>query len=332
MDSSNDKLKGLINLADASLGAKAQAANDEFFASKERMLNPDEPVSRPGVYDDHGQWMDGWETRRRREPGNDWCIVTLAYRGEIRYIDIDTRYFTGNYAPEASVDACESDDALNADTKWTELLSRRVLNGNDHNLFQTNNHDKWRALRINIFPDGGIARLRAWGKVTRDFSKIDNSKVIDLLAIEYGGSGLICTDQHYGNINKLNRPGRGENMGDGWETRRRRSPGFDWAVLRLGHPGIVESVVIDTAHFKGNYPESVSVHAALVDESENDDLASTSMDWGCLLPAQKMSADTEHRFEKEINGLGAVSHVRVNLHPDGGITRIRVFGKLARKP
>ena len=154
MDSTSNKLKGLINLADASLGASALTANDEFFAAKERMLNPDEPVSRPGVFDDHGQWMDGWETRRRREPGYDWCIVTLAYRGKISYIDIDTRYFTGNYPPEASVEACESDDPLHADTQWTELLSRRVLNGNDYNLFQTNNHGIWRALRINIRPAG----------------------------------------------------------------------------------------------------------------------------------------------------------------------------------
>ncbi len=328
---SSTPLGRLVNLADGSLGAQAVWASDEFFASRERMLAPAEPVFRAGTYDEHGQWMDGWETRRRRTPGHDACIVRLAYPGVIACVDLDTRHFTGNYPPQASVDASRHPDPLDPAAPWTRILSTRPLAGNDHNLFPVDSDSVWQHLRLNIYPDGGIARFRAYGLVRPDWANVADDALVDLLAIEHGGIAIEANDQHYGDIRNLNRPGRGVNMGDGWETRRRREPGSDWVILKLGHPGTIREVLVDTAHFRGNYPDRVSLNAALLRGVADDELAAASMHWPCLLTEQPMSADAEHRFADELVDVGPVSHVRMNLHPDGGVSRLRLFGQLSRR-
>jgi allantoicase len=320
---------GLVNLADESLGARALWANDEFFAAKERMLSRGEPVSKLGTFDAHGQWMDGWETRRRRVPGHDACIVRLAYPGVIRLIDLDTRYFTGNFPPRASVEATNDVNPTADSTRWTTILSESELGGDRHNPFSISEDTSWRALRLNIFPDGGIARFRVYGVVKADWSEVRAAEVIDLLAIERGGVALQANDQHYGHISNLNRPGRGVNMGDGWETRRRREPGFDWVIVRLGHPGTIEEVEVDTAHFRGNFPDRVSLQAAMV-QQRAEVSESESLRWPILLPEQPLRADAQHRFKKELANLGPISHVRMNIHPDGGVSRLRLYGKIAR--
>ena len=327
---STDTPKGLINLAEDALGARALWSSDDFFAPMERMLQRAEPVSRPGVFDDHGQWMDGWESRRKRGGGHDACIVQLAYSGVVRALDIDTRYFTGNYPPQASVEATNDADPLGPRTRWTTLLPQSPLQGNSHKPFPVSNETAWRYLRLSIFPDGGVARLRVWGEIRPDWNAIGTQRVIDLFAMENGGAGLDANDQHYGQVGNLNRPGRGVNMGDGWETRRRREPGHDWAVLRLGHPGVIEEVEIDTAHFRGNYPDRVSLQATLLQGVPDGIASKSSEQWPVLLPEQKMSADTQHRFRAELARVGPVSHVRMNLFPDGGVSRLRLFGRIAR--
>jgi allantoicase len=321
---------GLINLADASLGAAALWANDEFFAAAARMLNPAQPVAKPGTYDAHGQWMDGWETRRRRDPGHDSCIVKLALRGAIRVLDLDTRHFTGNYPPQASVDATDDADPVAGDARWTTILAKSALGGDRRNRFTVADPRPWRALRLNIYPDGGIARLRAWGVVQADWSGVRDGEIVDLFAIERGGVALAANDQHYGDIRNLNRPGRGVNMGDGWETRRRREPGADWVIVRLGHPGTIREVEVDTAHFRGNYPDRVSLQAALVADAAPDALPAQSEQWPVLLPEQKLRADAVHRYAQEVAPLGPVSHLRMTIHPDGGVSRLRLFGTVAR--
>lgn len=320
----------LINLADASLGARALWASDEFFAPRERMLDRAEPVSRPGTFDEHGQWMDGWETRRRRGGGHDSCVVQLAYPAVIRMVDLDTRHFTGNYPVQASLEATNDADPLDPGARWTTILPARALGGDRHNPFPIDDDSCWRFLRLNIFPDGGIARLRAWGEVRPDWTAIGANEVVDLFAIAHGGVALQANDAHYGDISNLNRPGRGVNMGDGWETRRRREPGFDWVIVRLGHPGVIQEVEIDTAHFRGNFPDRVSLNGALVRGLADDTLAAASMHWPLLLPEQPMQADAQQRFRDQLVRAGPVSHVRLNLHPDGGVSRLRLFGKLTR--
>jgi allantoicase len=326
-----DLLQRYTNVADARLGAVALYATDDFFAAKERMLQPTEPEWRAGVHDDHGKWMDGWESRRRRDQGHDYCVVQLAAPSTLAALEIDTRHFTGNYPPYASVQACRIDGQPSADTRWIELLGRSPLGGDRRHYFQLQSQDIWTHLKLNIFPDGGIARFRAYGVVYRDWAAAGDGEPIDLAAALNGGIALACSDQHYGSMAHLLLPGRGTSMADGWETRRRREPGHDWVILRLGHRGRIRRIEIDTAHYKGNYPHQVSAHAGLVaaeaDADAGADLSSLCLYWPLLLAPQYLKADSVHRFEAEVRDLGAVSHVRVNIHPDGGLSRVRLFGQ-----
>jgi allantoicase len=314
-----------INVADERLGAIGIFATDEFFAPLERLLKPGEPEWRAGVYDDHGKWMDGWETRRRRNTGHDYCIVQLAAPCTLAALDIDTRYFTGNYPPYASVQACRAAGRPDETTAWTELLPYAALAGNRRNWFELQSPGVWTHLKLNIYPDGGVARLRAYGAVHREWATT-GSAPLDLAAALNGGRALACSDEHYGSRHNLLLPGRGASMADGWETRRRREPGYDWVILRLGHPGRIQSVEIDTAHFKGNHPHQVSLHGVLLGAQGDVDLTSRCLYWPVLLEPQLLQADHVHRFAAELRDLGPISHVRVNMHPDGGMSRVRLFG------
>jgi allantoicase len=313
-----------INVADARLGAVPIFATDEFFAPAARMLNPSEPEWRAGVYDAHGKWMDGWETRRRRDQGHDHCIVRLAGPCTLALLEIDTRYFTGNYPPLVSVQACCAEAGPDAATPWTELLPSSALKGDQRNFFELPSTGPWTHLKVNIYPDGGIARLRVYGTLSRDWTQLDGQEM-DLAAALNGGRALACSDEHYGSMGNLLLPGRGASMADGWETRRRRGPGYDWVIVRLGCSGRISGVELDTAHFKGNYPHQVSLHAALVRESDGD-LASECLHWPVLLEPELLHADSVVQFRAPLRNLGSVSHVRINMHPDGGLSRVRLFG------
>jgi allantoicase len=316
-----------LNLADARLGAVVLSASDEFFGAKERLLDAAEPEWRAGVYDDHGKWMDGWETRRRRGPGNDQCIVRLAGQGHIALLDIDTRFFTGNFPPHASVEACQIEGEPDEHTPWTPLLPHSALQGNQHNYFPIDAAGVWTHLKLSIFPDGGVARLRAFGSIHRDWSGAAGQKSLDLVAALNGGRALACSDEHYGAMGNLLLPGRGASMADGWETRRRREPGFDWVILQLGHPGRVLKVEVDTAFFRGNFPHQVSISAAnLPAAGGGSDLASQSLYWPTLLEPQLLKADDVASFETGLADLGVITHARVNIHPDGGLSRVRLYG------
>ncbi len=310
-----------IRLEQPRLGTRVTFATDEFFAAKERLIEPDPPVFIDGKYDLHGKWMDGWESRRRRTPGHDYCVIRLGVRGIVHGVDIDTSYFTGNYPPEASIDACVSDEDV-PDGDWVQILARTELEGDAHHYLAINDHRSWTHLRLNIYPDGGVARLRVFGEVRPDFSGLDH--LIDLVALENGGRAIACSDEHYGSMHNLNVAGRGVSMGDGWETARRRGPGNDWVILALGRPGRIEKIEVDTAHFKGNYPDRVSLEAArfaAVEEVHYD-----SDRWQTLLPESKLEMHKQHYFESELEDIGVVSHVRMSIYPDGGVSRLRVYG------
>jgi allantoicase len=319
--------KRYLNVADVRLGAVALYATDDFFAPKERMLQPSEPEWRAGVYDDHGKWMDGWESRRRRDQGHDHCVVRLAAPSTVAALDIDTRYFTGNYPPYASVQACRTEADPDASTPWSELLPRSALKADQHNLFELQPGGIWTHIKLNIYPDGGVARLRIYGRVYRDWVHDTGTESLDLAAALNGGMALACSDEHYGSMGNLLLPGRGVNMADGWETRRRRGPGYDWVIVRLGHRARIQYVDIDTAHYKGNYPHQVSIQGALLGTDPGADLSSQGPAWPLLLELRHLQADSVHRFSAELRDLGPISHVRVNIHPDGGLSRVRVFGR-----
>src|SRR3954462_4212768 len=230
---------GLVDLAAARVGGAALIANDEFFAEKENLLKPGRGVFIADKYTDRGKWMDGWESRRRRTPGHDWCVVQLGLRGIIRQVDIDTNHFLGNHPPFASLDAVCLTNALPKEIdalSWTPVLEKSPLLPGSQNLFAIASDQTWTHLRLNIFPDGGVARFRVYGVVVPDWSKVKPGELVDLAAVENGGVPLACSDMFFSSMNNLIMPGRSENMGDGWETKRRRGPGFDWIILKLDGP------------------------------------------------------------------------------------------------
>ena len=321
MSTERHPFHAFIRLEQPRLGTRITYATDEFFAAKERLIDFAEPVFIDGKYDDHGKWMDGWESRRRRTPGHDYCVIRLGVPGIIRGLDINTSYFTGNYPPQASIDVCVSDED-NPQDGWTELVAMIDLDGDTHHLIPVHNDDSWTHLRLNIFPDGGIARLRIFGEVQPDAP--EDEGVSDLVALRHGGRALSCSDEHYGSMHNLNLPGRGINMGDGWETARRRGPGNDWVILALGHPGTISRVEVDTAYFKGNYPDRVSIEVATF--TSNDEANNHSKNWQTLLPESKLAMDQQHFFETESQDSRPVTHARMSIYPDGGVSRLRLFG------
>ena len=326
MVTSSNPFHAWIQLEQPRLGTRVTYASDDFFAAKERLIDASEPVFIDDKYDDHGKWMDGWESRRKRTPGHDHCIVRLGVPGVLHGVDIDTSFFTGNYPPCAAIEGCVSEDDVPAGG-WTEILEKSELQGDEHHYLSIDNDSIWTHLRLNIYPDGGIARLRVYGEVRPDFTAVEG--VIDLVALENGGRAIACSNEHYGSMHNLNMAGRGVNMGDGWETARRRGPGNDWVILALGGAGTIESTEIDTAHFKGNYPGRVSLEAATFNSS--DDAKHGSSAWQALLSETKLEMDKRHFFEDELHALGSVSHVRMSIFPDGGISRLRLNGRIDKK-
>ena len=319
-----------INLAQPRLGTQVVYATDEFFAAKERLIDPKDPVFIPDKFDEHGKWMDGWESRRKRDPGHDSCIIRLGVPGIIRGVDIDTTHFTGNFPPGASVDACVSDEDVPPDDCWHEIQGRVDLAGDSHHFLPIDDEHSYSHLRLHIYPDGGVARLRVYGEVRPLWEHLDPNTTIDLLALENGGRALVCNDEHFGSMHNLNVSGRGVNMGDGWETARRRTPGNDWVVMMLGHPGTVERIEIDTAHFKGNYPDQASLQAACLPNYRIENIGEQSASWETLLPPMKLEMDRQHLFAEQIRRIGDISHVRLNIFPDGGVSRLRLFGRISR--
>lgn len=319
-----------LNLASEDAGARVVWCSDEFFAAAQRCLQSSSPVFIVGKFDDHGKWMDGWETQRRRQGGHDSMVVQLAYPGKLKGLDIDTSHFTGNFPPAVSVQACQSIHDPDDSTQWTEIVPSRSLSGDAHHFIGLPDDPRtWTHVRLNIYPDGGIARLRVYGVPVVDWSREDASVLHEVSALHLGGRIVAYNDAHFGTPFRLLAPGRGLNMGDGWETRRRREPGFDWCVIELGHPVTVEKIEIDTAHFKGNYPDRVSVHGASCTAMTDEALTTQAMFWPELLPQQVMQMDMQHIYGIDaIRPVGPVTHVCVNMFPDGGISRIRIWGRL----
>lgn len=321
-----------VDLANPRLGAKALYASDDFFAEVSRMLNPEPAKFVPGEFDTNGKWMDGWESRRKRVAGHDWALIKLGVKGTIHGFDVDTSHFVGNYPPAVSIEGCvsQSDDVeVLKGLKWTEVLPATTLGPSSHHFFKAVSGDNiWTHLRVNIYPDGGIARLRVYGQPVRGLLNSDGKKLVDLIALENGGRPIAWNDASFGSTaTALLLPGRGLNMGDGWETRRRREPGNDWCVIELGAAGVVEKIEVDTAFYKGNYPDRCSIQAAFVSGGTDRSATTQSMFWETLLPEQKLQMDAVHTFEKEVCKMGAITHIRFNIFPDGGISRLRLWGR-----
>ncbi|MBS0369217.1 MAG: allantoicase [Proteobacteria bacterium] len=323
-----------VDLANPRLGAQALYASDDFFAEVSRMLNPEPAQFVPGKFDTNGKWMDGWESRRKRVASHDWALLKLGVKGVIRGFDVDTSHFTGNYPPAVSIEATVSatDDVESLKTvNWTEILPATPLGPNSHHILECASDAAWTHLRVNIYPDGGIARLRVYGRPVGALESLTGDETIDLVAMENGGRAVSWNDASFGStVAALLLPGRGQNMGDGWETRRRREPGNDWCVLELGAAGTVDKIEVDTAFFKGNFPDRCSIQAAFVSGGTDRSITTQSMFWQTLLPEQKLTMDAVHTFTEQLAKLGPITHVRFNIFPDGGVSRLRLWGKVAK--
>jgi allantoicase len=321
-------LTGLVDLAARAVGGRALLASDEFFAPKERLLEPGRGVFLPDEYTDRGKWMDGWESRRKRVPGHDWCIVKLGVPGVVRAVDVDTNHFLGNHPPFAALDGClvegdPSPESLRDEVPWQELVPEVPLKPGSQNIFAVHAPRLCSHVRLHILPDGGVARLRIWGEPRRRAD--DEDEVVDLACAQNGGRAVGCSDMFFSPMSNLVLPGRAEHMGGGWETRRRRGHGEDWIVVELAAPGMIDRLELDTAFFKGNYPDRVRVEG-LVWPDPPLSLLLQSDAWETVLPETKLGPDAVHRFEV---GRGPFTHLRLVVLPCGGVSRMRAWGRPA---
>jgi allantoicase len=322
--SQNDFLT-LPDLAVRSLGGSVVAANDELFAERENLIKPEAPGYQTYTFGHKGQVYDGWETRRRREPGFDWAIVRLGVAGVVRGIVVDTAHFKGNYPPEVSVEGCSvegyptSVEVEQAD--WVTLVPRSAVHGDAPNPFHVDVPQRFTHVRLCMYPDGGIARLRVHGEIVPD-PRYLTSGAVDLAALEHGGDVSGCSNMFYSSPKNLISPGLARVMGEGWETARRRDDGNDWVEFRLAGAGVVRLAELDPSYFVGNAPGWASLRACDARTGELTDPGA----WAELLPRARLLPDTRHRFRLDTDA--EVTHVRLDVLPDGGMARVRLYGDL----
>ena len=338
----------LIDLAAEHFGGQVLWCTDDFFAEKENLIKPSKPIFIADKYTDRGKWMDGWESRRKRTEGHDIAIIQLGAAGVIKGFDVDTAHFLGNQPQACSIEACYAPDGNWEGATWVEVLPKTLLNpGSQHFVEaqlsvvgssvaqadargpvrqdQQTTDNQYTHIKLHIYPDGGVARLRVYGEVQRDWNTVKPDELEDLASAQNGALAIQCNDMFFSHMNNLLMPGRGVNMGDGWETKRNRTPNnHDWVIVRLAHKGILKKALIDTAHFKGNYPDSFTLEGCM---SDSDDLSNAK--WSTLIERTKLQAHHEHQYEKELVCKEPVSHVRLNIFPDGGVSRMRLWGTIA---
>ena len=325
---------GQINVTSSDFGSKVIYCSDEFFADSCRMLQSNEAVFIEDKYDEHGKWMDGWETRRRRDGRNDFCYIRLGSKSVINEFNIDTSYFTGNFAPAVSILGCcvargITDDRVvdgSAVDEWFDLLTRKKLVGDSNNTFSSNSNKPVTHLKVTLYPDGGIARLRAYGSFYSDDNRYE-VKGTNVISKESGARAVFANDEHFGCLSNILEKHEPINMADGWETRRRREPGNDWGIVALAKPATVDEIVIDTKFFKGNYPDTFSICTTCSDESDDKTLIEESNSWNQLIGRKKLEMNRVHVFKKnELLHQDKITHIRIDIFPDGGIARLKLIG------
>ncbi|KAJ4308471.1 Allantoicase [Neodidymelliopsis sp. IMI 364377] len=319
------------DLISAPLGSKIIAFSDEWFAAASNLTTKTAPISRPGVFVHSGAWYDGWETRRHNTEEADWVIIRLGTAsGKVAGVEIDTAFFNGNHAPEIAVEGtfAASDDAVQEKgfTGWETILSKQECGPSQRHgwLLDQITEKAYTHVRLLMYPDGGIARFRLYGNAVPVFPQ-DTAAVFELSATVMGGVATACSDQHFGTKDNLLLPGRGHDMGDGWETKRTRGEHVDWTIVRLGAAGEIDSVVVDTAHFRGNFPQKVQVFAGSFEKDPQHD----GEGWVEVLRPQKSGPDVEIRYQGELENVKGqrYTHAKLVIIPDGGVKRFRIFGR-----
>lgn len=316
------------------LGSRILGFSDEWFAAADNLTTPTPPIRKPGVFTYAGAWYDGWETRRHNPEPFDWVVFRLGVSsGRVKGVEIDTAFFNGNHAPEVAVQGCFAPDSREEEIKskdfaeWETILPKQECGPSQRHawLLKTESGKAYTHVRLQMFPDGGIARFRLYGTVQAVLPQ-DLNEVFDLAATVNGGVAVKCSDQHFGTKDNLLLPGRGKDMGDGWETKRTRGEHVDWVIVKLGVHGEIDRLVVDTAHFRGNFPQKVQLFAAATETAPEHD----SSDWIEVLEPQKTGPDKEHEYAgdvlKSVRGKG-YGFVKMVIIPDGGVKRLRVFGR-----
>lgn len=322
-----------IDLAAERVGGETLSCSDDFFAEMENLLKSGRGIFIDDKYTERGKWMDGWESRRSygRDDGReyDWCVIRLGIPGFIKGLDIDTNFFRGNAPQTVSVEACNSVAEPDQQTQWFTVLEQSEVAAHSQNLFDVESDKSWTHVRLNIFPDGGVARFRVYGEADVNWQQFLPGELIDLAYVKNGARALLVSDMFFSDKNNLIMPGRGKDMGDGWETKRRRDPGPDWSIIKLGAKGSVNKVIIDTHHFKGNYPDTFKLEGCVCD---SDDFTTDTAHWHPIIERTKLYAHREHEFINELvcGNEQTFTHVRLSIYPDGGVSRMRVFGYPAK--
>ena len=316
---------GLIDLAQPRLGTKVIYKTDDFFASANRIISPTNPIFKEGVFDKHGKWMDGWESRRKRTSGHDFIILKLGKPGKISKVDVDTSHFNGNQPGMISIEGAYSNSDKINQFKWMSILSKKKTKANSHHFFSINNKKIFTHIKFNIFPDGGVARLRLYGSIAKS-NKFRNKK-INLASLLDGASVIACNNEHFGKAENILAPGKAKNMGDGWETRRRRDKGNDWLILNSIDGTCIDKIEISTHHFKGNFPSHCSLQAIYSTTKNSKKIVNSSKNWKYLLKNTKLSANKTHTFKNNLMKNEKINYIKINIFPDGGISRFKIFGK-----
>ena len=318
---------GLIDLAQPRLGSKVIFRTDDFFASADRIIDPSAPVFKEGLFDKNGKWMDGWESRRKRTPGHDYLIIKLGKPGSISKVNVDTSHFNGNQPSMISIEACNSKSNNIKNFKWKSLLGKKKTKANSPHIFKTSSKSVFTHIKLNIFPDGGVARLRLYGNISKEKNDFKN-KTINLASLLDGASVIACNNEHFGKAENILAPGKAKNMGDGWETRRRRDKGFDWLILNSIDGEKIDKIEISTHHFKGNFPSHCSLQAAYIPtKKSSSSIVNSSSKWKTLMNKTSLKANKTHTFMNILMKNDKINFIKINIFPDGGISRFRIFGK-----
>jgi len=318
---------GLIDLAQPRLGSKVIFKTDDFFASANRIIDPLPPVFKEGVFDKNGKWMDGWESRRKRNFGHDFLIIKLGKPGSINKVDVDTSHFNGNQPLMISLEGCNSKSKNIKNFKWKTLIGKKKTKANSHHIFNTSSKLIFTHIKLNIFPDGGVARLRLYGNISKENNNFGN-KTINLASLLNGASVVACNNEHFGKAENILAPGKAKNMGDGWETRRRRDKGFDWLILNSIKGKKIDKIEISTHHFKGNFPSHCSLQAAFIPSNKpSSSVVKSSNKWKFLMNKVNLSANKTHVFKNTLMTNNKINFIKINIFPDGGISRFKIFGR-----
>ena len=300
-----------------------------FFASANRIINPLPAIFKDGLFDKNGKWMDGWESRRKRTEGHDYIILKLGKPGSIKKVDVDTSHFNGNQPSQVSLDVCSSKKNVpDKNQKWTNILGKKSTGPSRHHFFNVKKTSIITHVRLNIFPDGGVARLRLFGELE---NKRFGNKTINLTSVLNGSVPIACNNEHFGRAENVLAPGQGKNMGDGWETRRRRGPGFDWLILNSIDGEKIDKIEISTHHFKGNFPSHCSLQAAYITtKKSSSSIVSGSNKWKTLMNKTMLKANKTHTFRNVLMKNDKINFIKINIFPDGGVARLRLYGSISK--